>query len=240
MRHFVLVAFLLIDLSIHAQTDVATGIAIADSMFSPKLTGEFFVQETNYKGEIYFNDQWVKADIQLSTGETAHVNYLKYNGFLDEFIWVNESNFKQFKLDKRYICDVWMNNNLGSPVHFKRINVRDSASSQRPDIFVEVATEGTISLYIQRKVVHVEDEVVNTLARSYFVKVYVPNPLYYIQLPSHRCLKTNKLGRRHFLHFFPEQKTAISKIIRENHLDLKTESGWKEAIDWMNVNGLGF
>ena len=236
MKHYICFAFLLLGFSINAQNNVATGVSDVDSIFSPKLTGEIYIREGNHKGGLFFNNKWVNGTILLSTGAMVYGKDLKYNGYLDEVVWLNNTSFKQFKLDKSYICDFWIKDSLNTPVHFKRMNVRDSTASHPSDIFAEVAIEGKISLYIQRKISRMEDEIIQVDNGRYYISVFAPTPIYYIKLPSNRYLKMNRLRRRAFLNFFPEQKESISKLIKKNHLNLKSESGLIEAIDLMNKN----
>jgi len=43
-----------------------------------------------------------------------------------------------------------------------------------------------------------------------------------------------KLRRLAFLRLFPEKKKPISKIIRDNHLNIKVESDFLKLIDLIN------
>lgn len=237
MKHYMCFAFLLICFSINAQNNVTTSVSEVDSIFSPKLTGEIFIPEGQHKGDLFINNKFVKSNILLSTGEMVYGEFLKYNGYLDEVVWINVSNYKQFILDKSYICDFWLKDRLDTPIHFQRINVSDSTDSHRPGIFVEVAIEGKMSLYIQHKISRLPDEIIEVNGQRYYIKAFEPTPLYYIKLPSNRYLKMSKLSRRSFLNLFPEQKKSISRLVRINHLDLKSKSGLIETIDLMNKNG---
>jgi len=235
MKNILYLAFLLICFSISAQNSVGTSISKVDSIFSPKLTGELYKPDTiSSRGEQFFNGQWVESSVLLSTGERIDGVKIKYNGFLDEVIWQNTSNFKQFQLDKSYISDFWLKNDMDSTIHFQRLNITDSTARNPSGIFVEVAVEGKLSLYIQHKVSHLVDELV---AYKYFI-IYEQTPLYYIKLPSNLYFRMNELNRKAFLNLFPEQKKTLSKMVRTNRLNLKTEKGLIRAIDLMNKNGL--
>lgn len=240
MKHAIICfAFLLIGFSMNAQNMDTAKAAKVDSAFSPKLTGEAYIQEMDLSGKPFFNDNWLKSDILLSTGEMVYGVKLKYNGYLDEVVWMNSSNLDIFKLDKSYIRDFWMRNDTSATaIHFRQINVNDSSASLQPDMFAQVAIEGKTSLFIQRKVSHMVDEIANTGGRNYYRKVLEPTPMYYIKLPSNNYIKMGKLNRRSFLKLFPEQKKAISKLIKGNHLNLKSESGLIKTIDLMNKSGI--
>lgn len=235
MKNLLYLAFLLISFSINAQIQVGTSISKVDSLFSPKLTGELYKPDTiSSRGEQFFNREWVESAVILSTGDRIDGVKIKYNGFLDEVIWQNTSNFKKFKLDKSYICEFWLKDEMDSTIHFQRLNITDSTVKNPSGIFVEVAVEGTLSLYIQHKVSHLVDELV---AYKYFI-IYEKTPLYYIKLPSNLYFRMSDLNRKDFLNLFPKQKKTLSKMFRANHLNLKTEKGLIRAIDLMNKNGM--
>ncbi|MCE5175010.1 MAG: hypothetical protein ABFC90_09915 [Bacteroidales bacterium] len=238
MRHYISFAFLLICFSINAQNNVIKSVSEVDSIFSPKLTGGFYVQERQYQGDLFFNNKFVKSDILLSTGEMLYGELLKYNGYLDEVIWMNHTNYKQFIIDKAYISDFWTKDSLDHPAHFRRINVRDTTISHR-DIFVEVVIEGKLSLYIQHQILCIPDEITySSDGQARYIKTFEPMPLYYIKLPSDKYLKMHKLGRRSFLNLFPEQKKSIYRLVKKNHLNLKSVKGLIGTIDLMNKESI--
>lgn len=235
MKNVLCMAFLMICLSIEAQNNVGTSVSKVDSIFSPKLTGELYVPDTiSSRGEQFFNGQWVESSVLLSTGEKIDRVKIKYNGFLDEVIWQNTINYKQFKLDKSYISDFWLKDDRDSTIHFQRLNITDSTARNPSGIFVEVAIEGPLSFYIQHKVSHLVDELVGY---KYFI-IYEKTPLYYMKLPSNLYVRMSELNRKSFLNLFPEQKKTLSKRIRAKHLNLKTKDGWIRTIELMNKNGL--
>ena len=231
MKYSIYILFLLICLSVNAQTNVST----VDSAFLPKLTGKTFVEKKGYKGEQFFSKDWVIGDILLSTGVTIHDLKLKYNGLLDEVIWVNPSNFQQFVLDKSFIREFWLKNIMGHTIHFKRISVFDPlAASKRSDVFVEVEVEGKISLYIQHRIVVVGEENIFQNGALYLLESIGPGPLYYINSPSNTYSVMSKVSRRAFLRLFPEQKKDINKLLRDNHLKFKTESDFIQVVELLN------
>ncbi|MFA6580613.1 MAG: hypothetical protein WCS79_02310 [Paludibacter sp.] len=234
MKNYIFISMLMICISLNAQTNDLLKAPEVDSIFSSKLTGEFFYESKQYIGSQFFNKEWTDGDILLSTGEMIHDKFLKYNGLLDELVWLNKYNYGKFKLDKSFVKEFWLKNVNGSNLHFIKINVSDTSKVSGQDIFVEVEVEGKLSLYIQRKITKQwpQDVLVdNVLYRYDFIEA---TPKYYIKLPSNEYLVMTKLRRLAFLRLFPEKKKAISKIIRENHLNIKIESDFVKVIELMN------
>ena len=234
MKYCLYFSFLLICTSINAQTNSPVKASKVKSFFSPKLTGESFIEKKGYKGEQFFNKDWQESDILLSTGEEIHGEKLKYNGLLDEIIWVNTSSYRQFKVDKSIISDFWLKNGTGNTSHFKRINISDQKNIHISDIFAEVGVEGKVSLFIQRRIIIVGEENVYLNGVLYVRESIGPKPLYYIKTPSNHYLILSRIRKNAFLNLFPEHKKEIAKKIKENHLNLKTESDLVQLIEMLN------
>jgi len=234
MKRYIYLLLLIICISTNAQTNVVTIVPKVDSVFLSKLTGEFFYEKKQYIGEQFFNIDWANGDILLSTGVTICNKSLKYNGLLDELIWLNTYNFGKFKLDKSFIAEFWLKNILGADIHFKQINVSDTSNVKRQCVFAEVKVEGKLSLYIQRKISVIGSENVYRNGVLYSYDDIQATPRYYIKLPSNHYLMLTKLRRRAFLKLFPEKKKTIAKIIRVNHLNIKQESDFVRLIELMN------
>lgn len=234
MKYYLYFSFLLICTSINAQTNVQVKAPEVKSIFSPKLTGEAFVEKKGYKGEQFFNKDWQESDILLSTGEEIHGEKVKYNGLLDELIWVNISSFQQFKLDKSFISDFWLKNGTGSPNHFRRINVNDQKDVHSTDIYAEVGVEGKVSLFIQRRIKIVGEENLYQNGILYLSESIGAKPLYYIKSPSNHYLILSRIRKNAFLNLFPDKKKDIAKVMKENHLNLKIESDLVKLIEILN------
>jgi len=238
MKHSIYILFLFVCIASNAQTNVLQRIPDIDSTFSAELTGEFFFESKQYIGEQYFNNDWWDGDVLLSSGQRVNGKLLKYNGLFDELIWLNNSNYGKFKLDKLSVDEFWMRKKTGDTIHFKRINVGDTTSIHRMGIYTEVMVTGTLSLCIQRKIsaVGYEDEYKNkVLGRYYNLK---SKPLYYIKLPENQYLLINKLSNTSFLKLFPDKKDALSKIIRDNHFNAKNENEFVKLIELINREGV--
>jgi hypothetical protein len=94
--------------------------------------------------------------------------------------------------------------------------------------------EGKTSLYIQRKISVVKEENIYKDGLLYLLISISETPLYYIKLPSNHYSVLEKIRRRSFIKLFPEQKKAILKLIRTNHLNLKSEDDLIKTIELMN------
>jgi len=233
MKYYISFSFLLICISLNAQNNVPAN-SVIDTVFSPKLTGESFFENKQYIGEQYFNKDWEKGDVLLSTGEMVYNKRLKYNGLFDEVIWMNNSNFGKYQLDKSSVSDFWLNSTTDKTIHFKHINIGDSTGGHGTDIFAQVGVEGKVSLYIQRKISITGEANVYINNSLFYFNNIGESPLYFIKLTTNHFTKLSRISRRVLLKLFPEKKKEIVKLMSDNHLNLKNESDLIKLIGLLN------
>ena len=237
MKQFLFILILLVSSTLNAQTNSMNEIIDSnktDTVFHANLTGEAFIEYRGFKGDQYYFNDWVKSDILLSTGEKLYDIKLKYNGLLDEVIWLNTVIPGLFKIDKASINDFWLKPAFDNTIHFKRIKVNESPNSHHADIFAHVAVEGKISLYIHRKINILEVQSITLDGKLYPYKIIGPTPNYYIKMSSNKYFLMTSLNRNSLLKLFPEQKKLIAKILNTHHLNLKIESDLIKLIGLLN------
>lgn len=191
-----------------------------DSLYTPKLTGDTFV-EKKYEGSPFVTEEWTKSTIVLNTGDTIVGEKIKYNGYLDEVIWLNPSNFKRFKLDKANIAEFWIQPEGHHSIHYKQISVPITANNQK--IFLETTYEGNLALYIYRKITGKGMEIKRDNDILYELEILTPKDIYFFKLPDGRWMEMQKLRMRYLLKYFPKHKKAIGQLAKKNHLDFSSE-----------------
>lgn len=206
-----------------------------DSIFEPKLCGEIFRMKTGILGEQFYNDDWTESDIKLITGEMAVNKLLKYNAFMDEVIWLEADGLRQVKLEKHFIDEFCLKNFKGGSVVFKRMQLKLPRMTDTADIFVEVLSERSTSLYIFRNVViqgtvdRVEDGVL------YSYDKLVSQPVYILSFPDKGTVTFQKIGRSALLKVLPNAyKTIVTEIIQRNHLSVRDEDDLIKLVSLIN------
>jgi hypothetical protein len=223
MKHFIFFALMLISISVPTRA-FNPGGNDTDSLSLIRLTGETYFERKGYKGEQFYNKNWMTGDILLSNAEMIYDEALKYNGLLDELIWHNKYVNQNFKLDKFLINEFWLRTGQNVAIHFKHITVNNlSSTNKQSDIFAEVGVEGRVSLYIQRKISIVNVDDVSIDGTLYKQETIRATPMYYLKLSSDSYVLLEKIKLKSLLQLFPTKKEQITKLVKNNKLKLKTE-----------------
>src|SRR5450830_2116500 len=100
MKHTIFVALLMFCIPAFSMTSFPVGVSTVDSVFATKLTGESYNEFKRFKGNPFIMDDWMESEILLATGQIVHKKDIKYNGLLDQVVWLNPVNSNQVILDK--------------------------------------------------------------------------------------------------------------------------------------------
>jgi len=220
--------------SVEAQNSYVVKIPEVDTLFSTKLIGDFFIEKKQIIGNQYINSNWSLGNILLSSGDTIYGKLLKYNGLLDELMWLNSLNYGVIKIDKQYIAEFWFKNQEGANQRFKKIFLNNSNIDSTQTVFTEIMIEGALSLYIHRKIEKQFPRyiMVNNIRQKF--DVLEPSPVYYILQNSKKYIQFQKINRKSFLKFFPEKQKIISKYIKDYKLNIRNESDLVKLISLLN------
>ncbi len=203
---------------------------LIDSIFQPALTGKVYIEPRNLDGDQYNGKTWEFCKILLADGRIKQGEKLKYNGYIDEFIWLNKSNYALIQIDKSTISEVLFTNQDGTKNHFRLINLRDEIEDKKDLKFVEVLLEDTFCAYVLRRVPVIGTKVVYKDEKMYEDILIKPMPVYLIKTDKGEFLRLKKLRKKLFIALFPQKKKELSKLLRVNHIDIHQESGFVEAV----------
>lgn len=190
--------------------------------FEEKLLGvvrNSIVLDTNQ----YYKNDWYYATIQLTSNEIITNEFLKYSGWLDEFVWLSIPSYTMSEINSQNIKAVTLNFRAGnSAMHFRRLKVFNWIFNDSMDTFVEELATGKISLYSRRYV----DYNKNT-------NEYTPFFDYYIRKPDGLMYQI-RLSRGDLIALFPEQKREFRALLRKQRLWITYEWEMVNAVNLYN------
>lgn len=204
--------------SIQAQSALETILPARDTVFAPKLTGKFYYDNKQVIGEPFVQLDWTRAHVILEDADTIENKLLKYNGLIDNFVWLNTWNYALAELDRKSIKEVWFEEM--PVVVFRKMYPNDLSDSVK-NFFAELHFDGRYKLYTRHRMIHGWPvyKMIDNIRRKYDVLLY--KPLYYIELPSGKQLVLDKISLRDLYKKAPGLKPQIQAIIRKYHLKLR-------------------
>ncbi|MFH0841518.1 MAG: hypothetical protein V1903_02740 [Bacteroidota bacterium] len=162
----------------------------------------------NYKGSQFYND-WTSGEIFLTNGEKITGLSLRYEGYLDQLLWLREDQIPCI------LCKTCINGfnlfdgsgNITASFLIKK-GIRLPLESDSADCFFQSLVQGEYSFYALRKVGKLSDLYELTDDTRYFI---FKNDQY----------ERIRLRVRDLLNFSSIDKTRMKSIIRSNKIRLR-------------------
>jgi hypothetical protein len=105
-----------------------------------------------YKGNQYFND-WQKGDVNLENGDVISNIYLRYDQYMDEVLWLRETDFKTGVLPRGDIRGFVIYNDRKEIVaEFTQRMVKLPFRSDSAETYLQVLATGNLELLAYRRV----------------------------------------------------------------------------------------
>jgi hypothetical protein len=105
-----------------------------------------------YKGNQYFND-WAKGEVNLENGDVISNIFLRYDQYMDEVLWLRETDFKTGVLPRGDISGFVIYNAGKVPLaEFMRQKIKLPYKSDSSETFLQVLVKGNLELFAYRKV----------------------------------------------------------------------------------------
>ena len=209
------------NLCTYAQTENSSAYDVAvEKQKSVPVTATLFINEFPSKKE-QFTDDWSTGNIYYTNGSISENCKLRYNCWKDELIWLRETDFKTGTVIKSSV-KAFNFSGSGQSKHFNKFT--DDKSLLKQVIYLEVLTEGSISLYCHRKVSYIKSSNTFTNNHQYYLKING-------EMTKVKIRKSDLLK-----HLAEVQQKKIKTILRENHLKFKDEYDLAKAFDMYNAS----
>jgi hypothetical protein len=189
--------------------------------FQRKLSGRFFVNRIMDYGSQFFY-KWANGDVIMNDGQIIRNKYIRYNRYSDELLWLRKSDYKTALLDKETIDEFIIYTEDNSPyAHFRKARIKKWYQFDSTDVFLQILTEGNISLYVFRTVTVIRNK----------IEIYDKDIYYLLMNNNYHRIDASRLG---LIRALPQNKTELKQIIRKNKLKVKSEPHLIKAIELLN------
>jgi len=186
-----------------------------------KLSGYVLSQPLNNKQ--YQSRDWYEAIVTLEDGRTVTGEWLRYNGFLDKFIWLKKNTNQQLILNDEIVEKVQLNSGkvIGNS-YYEKIKVKRWYDTDSVFTFLEVLSEGPLTLYAQRKVADSQSS--NEFINDYFYFITINNTQLIAVKPRKSSLFAS-LGN---------YKDKCKQALKKANLGVSNESDLIRAVEYLN------
>jgi hypothetical protein len=189
--------------------------------FQGKLSGRYYVNRMmNYGSQFFY--KWANGDVIMNDGQIIRNKLIRYNRYYDELIWLRKPDYKTAIIGKETVDEFIIYSEDNTPyAHFRKTKIKNWYQSDSIDVFLQVLTEGNISLYVFRTVTVIRNKIEIYDKDIYYLMI---DNTYYRIDPS----------RRGLMRAIPQKKAELKQIIRKNRLKLKSEPHLIKAIELLN------
>lgn len=175
----------------------------------------------NFKGmQKQFNDDWHYGDILLSDGKIIKNQRIRLNNFLNELLWLRETDYKIGILIKESINEfiIYSEGETTDKI-FTKIKFPESLLENEKEIFVQVLVESEDTIICHRKFNKVGQLDDYSLTNQYYL---IRNGRFYRFFPRRFSI---------FNLYENEENKKMKSIIRSGHLHIRKEDQMIKAFE---------
>jgi hypothetical protein len=226
MRNILFIFILSIPIAVFSQeggTICDTSSAHIDKMLGAKILARTFVNTLVSNNNQFYNN-WAEGDIILSDENVIKNELLRYNSYIDEFLWLRKTDFSAGIIYKSTVREFTIYNEDKTTIaRFKNLKVRNWYALDSSYTYLQVLAEGRLSLYVQRRMVNIDKS----------SKELVQKDLYYLYKDGQ--FHSFVPNRMNLYRVMKVEKENMRKIIRSSHLRIRKEAQLTEAIKKYNA-----
>lgn len=199
------------------------------------LYGDEFLTPRASEGSQFFKIEWIPGTVYRSDHSVVDNVDLKYNGYIDELIYLEPNSLAQVKIDKELISGFSLNDIKKHAIYnFTKIKIKKDFTSDSSIIFGQILYSGKLSLFEYQRIVYGDPKQLDKT--TYYKDIYIPSPVYYLRLPSGRTVGFKTLKKKSLFNIFPEKADIIRKALKERkQRRFKTETDLISVTEILNT-----
>lgn len=221
-----LVALVFISIGAHAQP--------TENWDSEKIIGQRYYLNARYQGSPYLFDGWQKGTIRFTSGQELSGVMLKYDGYKDELVYINELYQAMIQVEKPAV-ESFSFNDQGKEYYFERRYFDGMGMGER---YFQVLHKGNVDLLCLRKIELIGTSVykdANGVAKN---MEYVQSFRYFLAKKEGGYQATSLRKKSLLKYFTGAQKKRVTQLMRTNHIRFKTEEGFARALSILENNNI--
>jgi hypothetical protein len=201
------------------------------------LTAKVYISPYLNKKELYYNS-WGIGDVELVDGSIVKNKILRYNGYLDELVWLRDDDKKAGLVDKQLVKSFKISHNDNTTTDFfRKIKIKRWFSFDTSIVYMHVLAEGKLSLYVSRKIIQMSNSLDFIPKYEYYLYkdsnfiVFKPNRFNLLKNMNSEKGTVNCNKKDTVIY---SEKETMKLILRKNHLKVRNENQLIKSIDIFN------
>lgn len=200
------------------------------------LSGETYFYSNEFAGSQFFNENWLKGDVYLISGDVVTSQLIRYNAFTDDLIWFETKSNNFIKLDKGLISEFQLFGDSETVIHFVKNNSFKGHSNMLDGFFIQKLFESEVSLYVQRKLIESGmTKNVNIGGKSYRRLMIIPDDKYFISISGGELIGISPRKKSLINAILNQSKSIDEASLRKEIPRIYDESDLIEAIQVINT-----
>jgi hypothetical protein len=205
--------------------------------FRTSVIGRYYKTPPRGYGSPYLNDNWLKGDIVLISGDTLKNLLLKMDCYKNELVWMSDGK-SMVSVDPNLVSSftLFSKSDLTTERKFQKINFKLPLISDTVVKYLEVLNEGYFNLYSFRKIGIYSRPTAGTSGGLFTMNEYELESSYYIQAKN-QPVKTIELKRKSLIKVYPDMAERMKKLLKDNHCgSIKNEIQLVNTLKLINTN----
>jgi len=233
MKSLLISILLLVPFLLTAQQPVPCD-SLLERLAEPVLTGDVYEIPMVTGESQYFSDEWLKGSVTLSNGLTLNDQHFKYNGYIDQLLWINK-NYLQIKLDKKPILSFTLRDkdHPDKYYYFEKLLLPGNSGTDSAACYAQILYDDKFSLLVRRKVIRNGTE--QWKAGRVILDNFEKKNIYYFREGNRISKGTDKIRKKYILDilqgFLPE---TTPELWTDKRFRIKTEEELTALTEWLN------
>jgi hypothetical protein len=167
-----------------------------------------------------FNENWRTGEIVLTDGKVFKNQRIRFNNFLNELVWLRESDYKIGVVAKESVKEFTYYPENGLPgATYKKLTFARSLLTSEKDLYVQMLVEEGDTIVCLRKFNKIGQTDEYSLSNQYFLLRNGEYLRFYLHRSSIYSL------------YLAEENKKMKSIIRSNHLRVRKEAQMIKAFE---------
>lgn len=180
-----------------------------------RLSGEIITPDINFIGSPFLFDNWSPGSVVLYNGAQIGGQFLMYNGFTDDLLWLHPATHQTIRVDKG-LLERFSLQEPGSDrlLTLERLELHTFAQRQGNMVFAQVLYHGGIQLLVRHRVKKTGTRFERTAEGRTLRDELVYAPDHYLIDATGLAHRLGRFNRKSFAQIFPHHREEVRQVFR--------------------------